>query len=132
MNKSIMFASAALLSAGIVLASNGVGAQGMSQTVELAKVDVQKLAAGYRASKVIGSNVVNEENEVIGKVDDLLVSLDGKEPYAVLSIGGFLGMGTHLVAVPYETLKSADDKIMLPGGTKNSLGMLPEFKYASK
>ena len=132
MNKSIMFVSAALLSAGIVFVSNGVGAQGMPQTVELAKVDVQKLAAGYRASKVIGSSVVNEENEVIGKIDDLLVSLDGKEPYAVLSIGGFLGMGTHLVAVPYETLKSADDKIMLPGGTKNSLRMLPEFKYASK
>ena len=132
MNKSIMFASAAMLSAGIVFVSNGVGAQGMPQTVELAKVDVQKLAAGYRASKVIGSSVVNEENEVIGKIDDLLVSLDGKEPYAVLSIGGFLGMGTHLVAVPYETLKSTDDKIMLPGGTKNSLRMLPEFKYASK
>ena len=132
MNKSIMFASAAILSAGIVFVSNGVGAQGVPQTVELAKIDVQKLAAGYRASKVIGSSVVNEENEVIGKIDDLLISLDGKEPYAVLSIGGFLGMGTHLVAVPYETLKSADDKIMLPGGTKNSLRMLPEFKYASK
>ena len=132
MNKSIIFASAVILSAGIVFVSNGVGAQGMPQTVELAKVDVQKLAAGYRASKVIGSSVVNEENEVIGKIDDLLISLDGKEPYAVLSIGGFLGMGTHLVAVPYETLKSTDDKIMLPGGTKNSLRMLPEFKYASK
>ena len=132
MNKSIMFASAAILSAGIAFVSNGVRAQGVPQTVELAKIDVQKLAAGYRASKVIGSNVVNEENEVIGKIDDLLISLDGKEPYAVLSIGGFLGMGTHLVAVPYETLKSTDDKIVLPGGTKNSLRMLPEFKYASK
>jgi hypothetical protein len=132
MNKSIMFASAVILSAGIVFVSNGVEAQGMPQTVELAKIDVQKLAAGYRASKVIGSSVVNEENEVIGKIDDLLISLDGKEPYAVLSIGGFLGMGTHLVAVPYETLKSTDDKIVLPGGTKNSLRMLPEFKYASK
>ena len=132
MNKSIMFASAAILSAGIVFASNGVGAQGVPQTVELAKIDVQKLAAGYRASKLIGSSVVNEENEVIGKIDDLLISLDGKEPYAVLSIGGFLGMGTHLVAVPYETLKSTDDKIVLPGGTKNSLRMLPEFKYSSK
>ena len=60
MNKSIMFASAAILSAGIVFVSNGVGAQGMPQTVELAKLDVQKLAAGYRASKVIGSSVVNE------------------------------------------------------------------------
>ena len=132
MNKSIMFTSAAILSVGIVFVSNGVEAQGVPQTVELAKIDVQKLAAGYRASKVIGSSVVNEENEVIGKIDDLLISLDGKEPYAVLSIGGFLGMGTHLVAVPYATLKSTDDKIVLPGGTKNSLRMLPEFKYASK
>jgi sporulation protein YlmC with PRC-barrel domain len=132
MNKSVMFVIAVILSAGIVFVSNGIGAQGVPQTVELAKIDVQKLAAGYRASKVIGSNVVNEENEVIGKIDDLLISLDGKEPYAVLSIGGFLGMGTHLVAVPYETLKSIDDKIELPGGTKNSLRMLPEFKYASK
>jgi hypothetical protein len=47
----------------------------------------------YRASKVIGSSVVNEANETIGKIDDLLVSRDGKQPYAVLSIGGFLGRG---------------------------------------
>ena len=75
MNKSIMFASAVILSAGIVFVSNGVRAQGVPQTVELAKIDVQKLAAGYRASKVIGSSVVNEENEVIGKIDDLLILL---------------------------------------------------------
>ncbi len=46
----------------------------------------------------------------IGKIDDLLVSSDGKQPYAVLSIGGFLGVGTHLVVVPYETLKFAEKK----------------------
>ena len=130
MKRTIAVVGAVL--AGMVYLSGPAGAQGTTQTVEVAKIDVQKLSAGYRASKVIGSSVVNEENEVIGKIDDLLISLDGKEPYAVLSIGGFLGMGTHLVAVPYETLKSTDDKIMLPGGTKNSLRMLPEFKYASK
>jgi hypothetical protein len=115
----------------IVLASGGAGAQ-VPQTVEYAKVDVQKLSAGYRASKVIGSNVVNDTNETIGEIDDLLVSPDGKEPYAVLSIGGFLGMGTHLVVVPYDTLKFADKKAVLPGGTKEGLKMLPEFKYATK
>jgi hypothetical protein len=62
-------------------------AQGVQQTVEIAKVDVQKVAGGYRASKVIGSNVLNDANETIGKIDDLLVTRDGKEPYAVLSIG---------------------------------------------
>ncbi len=55
---------------------------------------------------------------------------DGKEPYAVLSIGGFLGVGTHLVAVPYDNLKLIDKKLVLPGGTKEGLRMLPEFKYA--
>ena len=115
----------------IALLSGGAGAQGTPQTVELAKVDVQKLSAGYRASKVIGSSVVNDANETIGTVDDLLVSRDGKQPYAVLSIGGFLGMGNRLVVVPYETLKFADKKVMLPGGTKEGLKMLPEFKYAT-
>lgn len=72
-------------------------AQGVPQTVQITKVDVQTVAAGYRASKVIGSSILNEANETIDKIDDLLVTRDGKEPYAVLSIGGFLGMGTHMV-----------------------------------
>jgi PRC-barrel domain len=80
----------------------------------------------------IGSSVINDGNETIGKIDDLLVSSDGKDPYAVLSIGGFLGMGSHLVAVPYDSLKFTDKKFVLPGGTKEGLKMLPEFKYASE
>jgi hypothetical protein len=129
MNKAMLLASAAII--GVALLSGKVGAQGTPQTVDLIKVDVQKLAAGYRASKVIGSSVVNDAGETIGTINDLLVSADGKQPYAVLSIGGFLGMGTHLVVVPYETLKFADKKVTLPGGTKEGLKMLPEFTYAT-
>ena len=129
MKKAMILASVAMI--GIALLSGGVGAQGTPQTVELVKVDVHKLAAGYRASKVIGSSVVNDANETIGKIDDLLVSSDGKQPYAVLSVGGFLGMGTRLVVVPYDTLNFADNKVILPGGTKEGLKMLPEFKYAA-
>jgi PRC-barrel domain len=127
--KSMVLASAAII--GIAVLSGGAGAQGTPQTIELVKVDVQKLAAGYRASKVIGSSVVNDANETIGTIDDLLVSHDGKQPYAVLSIGGFLGMGTRLVVVPYDLLKFADKRVTLPGGTKEGLKMLPEFKYAT-
>ena len=127
--KSMILASAAII--GIAVLSGSAGAQGTPQTIELVKVDVQKLAAGYRSSKVVGSSVVNDANETIGTIDDLLVSRDGKQPYAVLSIGGFLGMGTRLVVVPYETLRFADKKVTLPGGTKEGLKMLPEFKYAT-
>jgi PRC-barrel domain protein len=127
--KSMILASAAII--GIAVLSGGARAQGTPQTIELVKVDVQKLAAGYRASKIIGSSVLNDANETIGTIDDLLVSRDGKQPYAVLSVGGFLGMGTRLVVVPYDTLRFAGNKVTLPGGTKEGLKMLPEFKYAT-
>lgn len=129
MKSAMLLAGTAVIS--VSLFSGSARAQGTAQTVELVKVDVQTLAAGYRASKVIGSSVVNDANETIGKIDDFLVSSDGKRPYAVLSIGGFLGMGTHLVVVPYDLLKFTDNKVMLPGGTKEGLKMLPEFKYTT-
>ena len=50
--------------------------------------------------------------------------------YAVLSVGGFLGMGTRLVVIHYDSLKFADNKIVLPGGTKDGLKMLPAFQYS--
>ena len=130
MKKTMLLASAAMIGVGLLVAH--AKAQGVPQSVEIAKVDVQKVAAGYRASKVIGSSVLNEASEVIGKIDDLLVTRDGKEPYAVLSIGGFLGMGTHMVVVRYDSLKFADNKIVLPGGSKDGLKMLPTFQYAKE
>src|ERR1700680_4234127 len=130
MKKIMLLAGAAMIGVGFLAAH--AKAQGVPQTVEITKVDVQKVAAGYRASKVIGSSVVNEANETIGKIDDLLVTRDGKEPYAVLSIGGFLGMGTHLVVVRYDSLKLADNKIVLSGGTKDGLKTLPAFQYSKE
>lgn len=52
-------------------------AQVTRQTVAIAKVDVTNLAAGYRASKVIGSSVTNDKNETIGTIEDLLVRTTG-------------------------------------------------------
>jgi hypothetical protein len=130
MKKTMLLASAAII--GVSLLAAPANAQGVPQSVEITKVDVQKVAAGYRASKVIGSSVVNDANQTIGKIDDLLVTRDGKEPYAVLSVGGFLGMGTRLVVIRYDSLKFADNKIMLPGGTKDGLKMLPAFEYSKE
>jgi hypothetical protein len=127
MKKTTIFVSAMM---GVAVLSGPAGAQGVPQSVEIVKVDVQKVAAGYRASKVIGNSVLNDANETIGKIDDLLVTRDGKEPYVVLSIGGFLGMGTHMVIVRYDSLKFDDNKIVLPGGTKDGLKMLPTFEYS--
>jgi len=100
--------------------------------LEIAKVDVQTAVAGYRVSKVIGNSVLNDENETIGKIDDLLLTSDGNEPYAILSIGGFLGVGTHMVVVHYGSLRFADDKIVLPGVTKDGLKTLAPFEYSKQ
>src|ERR1017187_2504947 len=130
MKKTILLASAAIIS--VMLLAAPANAQGVPQSVEITKVDVQKVAAGYRASKVVGSSVANDANQTIGKIDDVLVTRDGKEPYVVLSVGGFLGMGTRLVVIRYDSLKFADNKIVLPGGTKDGLKMLPAFQYSKE
>ena len=128
MRRSIMLVSAASLAIAL---SAPAYSQGAPQTVTLMKVDPQTLATGYRTSKVVGATVVNETNETVGTIDDLIVTPGGQAPYAVLSVGGFLGLGTKYVVVPFTSLKILDKKIELPGGTKDALKALPEFKYAS-
>jgi hypothetical protein len=95
------------------------------------KVDPQSVATGYRTSKVVGSTVVNEANETVGTIDDLIVTPNEKVPFAVLSVGGFLGMGTKYVVVSYSSFVVRDKQMVLPGATKESLKSLPAFKYSS-
>jgi hypothetical protein len=124
---------ALLAGAGIVVAALGGPAlsQGAPQTLSVMKVDPASLATGYRTSKVVGSTVVNETNETVGTIDDLIVTPGDKVPFAVLSVGGFLGMGTKFVVVPYNSLEVRDNKMVLTGATKESLKGLPEFKYSN-
>jgi hypothetical protein len=124
---------AAMASAAILAATSfgPVFAQGAPQTVALVKVDTQSLATGYRSSKVVGSQVYNEANESVGTVDDLIVTPHDNAPYAVLSVGGFLGVGSKYVVVKTASLEVNDKKLLLRGATKDSLKALPPFKYAN-
>jgi hypothetical protein len=87
-----------------------------------------------RASKVIGSSVYNDGDEKVGSVDDLLIGKDGSMK-AVLSVGGFLGMGSKYVEVPYANLtfgntqKDGDNRVVLKGATKESLKSQPAYEY---
>jgi PRC-barrel domain len=123
-----LLASAAVFAAAL---SGPVFSQGTQQTLSLMKVDPQSVATGYRTSKVVGSTVVNEANETVGTIDDLIVTANEKVPFAVLSVGGFLGMGSKYVVVPFSSLQVEDKKMVLPGATKDSLKGLPEFKYSN-
>ena len=96
------------------------------------KIDPASVATGYRTSRMVGSTVVNEADETVGTIDDLIVTPTEKVPFAVLSVGGFLGMGTKYVVVPFISLQVQDNKMVLPGASKDSLKELPEFEYITK
>jgi hypothetical protein len=125
MRKTSLFVAALLAAAP--LAPLPATAQGSPQA--LYRVDVTKLATGFRASKLIGATVYNDANETVGKIDDLIVNRDDRIPYAIVSVGGFLGMGDHLVAIAYQDLRIAPDRIVLSGATKDVLKTMPKFAY---
>jgi sporulation protein YlmC with PRC-barrel domain len=96
-------------------------------------------SADVRASKLIGASVYNDRDEKIGSVDDVVLGKDNKADEVIVSVGGFLGMGTKLVSVPYTQLKlgdtknaSSDNKVVMPGATKESLKAQPEFNYTNR
>ena len=126
--------SAVIVAIALSLSSTPLLAQSTPpKTAALSSVNTKDLGSGYRASKVIGSTVVNDQNETVGKIDDLIISAHGPhEPVAVLSVGDFLGVGSKLVAVRYNELKPNPGKndFVLAGATKDGLKALPDFAYA--
>ena len=58
------------------------------------------------ASTLIGDKVVNLKGEDLGKIEEFMIDTDtGHVSYAVLSFGGFLGMGDKLFAIPFQSLR---------------------------
>jgi sporulation protein YlmC with PRC-barrel domain len=109
----------------------------------------------YSAYRLIGVNLYNEGNEKLGEIKDILLQKPGKADRVVLSVGGFLGIGEHYVAVPYDQVKWVDEPARSASGesrtttgsattssarkwypdhavynaTKDQLRAMPEFKY---
>jgi len=105
---------------------------GASTTPDLTVASV-KLLGGLRISKLVGSSVYNDQNEKIGSVDELIMKDGNKIVMAVVSVGGFLGIGNKLVAVPYDHLhlemNKDETKVVMPGASKESLTSMPTFTY---
>jgi sporulation protein YlmC with PRC-barrel domain len=70
-----------------------------------------QLQGDWRASKVVGLNVYNDGNENVGSINELLMDKSGNIKAAVLSVGGFLGMGAHYVAVPFDKIKFSNEPV---------------------
>lgn len=85
-----------------------------------------------RASKVIGSDVYNEQDKKLGSIDDIVLGPGGADPKAVLSVQG------KLVEVPYgklefgDTKQSSHNRVILRGETVDSLKKEAAFSYRKK
>jgi sporulation protein YlmC with PRC-barrel domain len=121
-------------------------AQNTAMTPSAAEAPIS--AAGqWRASKLVGVNIYNEQNDKIGQVDDVIVDSSGRVDGVVVSVGGFLGMGEHDVMMKLNQIKfankagttttgstSSDSKQWYPdrgtvNATKDQLKAMPQFKY---
>jgi sporulation protein YlmC with PRC-barrel domain len=69
----------------------------------------------WRTSKVVGLSVYNDSNESIGSINDLLTDRSGNIKAAVIGVGGFLGMGSRLVAVPFDKIKFVNEPVAYTG-----------------
>ena len=96
--------------------------------VVLAVVDVKLVALGFRISELIGKPVYNPQGEKIGQVDDFIVQRD-KVLMTIINVGGFLGIGGRLIAIPYTSLQMTPKGMVLPGASKQAVGKLPSFHY---
>jgi sporulation protein YlmC with PRC-barrel domain len=73
----------------------------------------------WRASKLVGVNVYNNNNENIGSINDLLTDKSGAIKTVVIGVGGFLGMGEHLVAVPFDKIKFVEEPLAPAASASN-------------
>jgi sporulation protein YlmC with PRC-barrel domain len=101
-------------------------------------VEMEAVIVGWSAKRdLFDKTVVNDKNEKIGKVDDLIISpgKEGNTPaasFAIIGVGGFLGIGKRDVAIPTEQLKLQNKQLVLPGATKDALKAMPPFVYQKK
>lgn len=128
------------------LASPIAMAQNVAMTPSAAAAPVA--ASGqWRASKLVGVDIYNEQNDKIGEVSDVIIDSSGKVDGVVVSVGGFLGMGEHDVMMKLDQIKfsnkagttttgatSSGSKQWYPdrgtvNATKDQLKAMTQFKY---
>jgi hypothetical protein len=95
--------------------------------------ELKDIIKGWSARRqILGQHVYNDKNEKIGEVEDIIITPERSASYAIVSTGGFLGIGSHDVAIPTAQFKLSNDRLTLSGATKETLRAMPPFEYARK
>ncbi len=110
------------LLATVAFAQNPTATGDKAPTAATTTTTTTSANGDWRASKMAGLKVYNDANENIGSINDLLMDKSGNVKIAVIGVGGFLGMGEHLVAVPFDKLKFANEAVAFTGTGTNPAG----------
>ncbi len=96
----------------------------------LSMIPMSRLSHIQKAGKLMGTPVKNQQDEKLGKVENILVDQSsGRLVAVIVSAGGFLGMGDELSAVPPSALRfTADRESLQLDASKEMLGSAPHFK----
>ena len=117
----------------LVIAAGAVDAvaQTAGAMISVSTIELREIATGWSAKKqILGKGVYNDAGDKVGDINDLIVTPDKAVSYAIVGVGGFLGVGEHEIAVPVGQLKQQEGKIVLSGATKDALKAAPKFEYA--
>lgn len=140
--------AAALLTASMPFASAQTTSPAPAANAAKASGSLQMSHSGWRSTKLDGASVYNEQGTSVGTINDMLLDSSGKVSNVILSVGGFLGMDSKYVEVPFSKLKfepgkgnpvsnaaattsanNHDYSIVLPDVTKGSLKAMTAFTY---
>jgi sporulation protein YlmC with PRC-barrel domain len=80
---------------------------------------------------VLGRAVFNDNDEKIGRVDDIIVSPTKSVSSAIVGVGGLPGFAKHDVAIPVDQFSDRGGKLVLAGASKEALKSMPPFEYAN-
>ena len=134
--RRIQMPSAVLLTALLAtpIATNSVRADvAGSSLLGVSVIELRDVAEGWSARRqVLGQPVYNDKAEMIGRVEDIIISPSKAVSYAIVGVGGFLQLGSHDVAIPVNQFTQQNDKLVLAGATADALRAMPAFEYAPK
>ena len=86
-----------------------------------------------RASKLIGTKIVNTANETIGDINEIVLGKDGKVAAVIVGVGGFLGVGEREVAMGFEFIRMGRDSnnnlVLTANTSKDALKNAPEWRW---
>ena len=115
----------------LVIAASAADVVAQTAGVSVTTTELREVATGWSAKKqILGESVYNDTGDKVGEINDLIVMPNKALSYAIVGVGGLLGLGEHEIAVPVGKLRQEKGQIVLPGATKEALKAAPKFEYA--